>query len=236
MTIEEILALVGAAAVAAGPVGSLLESAGAYAKLPWLVALGQRLEAFGQDWPKLVRGSRATAMLKEMGPPTPKTGAGASPLGLLLLAGALALSPALPACSPASTPEARGAQTVDALRASANAGAAVVGALDTVNAAWMDAVVAAGDPSLAAAAVPAGRKATAAVNAAYAALGKAQAALDGGDGAGARAYLTEALGYADIVLGLLDAGGQGSRVPKGSRDALAFLRGLAARWASGGAS
>jgi hypothetical protein len=78
MTIEEILAIVGAAAVAAGPVGSLLETIGTAAKLAWLVALGQRLEAFGQDWPKLVRGSRATAMLRSSatldGPVTPRDG------------------------------------------------------------------------------------------------------------------------------------------------------------------
>lgn len=76
MTTEEILTLVTAVAIAAGPFGSLLELAGNYAKLPWLVAIGQRLEAASVDLPKLIRGSRATAMLKDMGPPTPKTGGG----------------------------------------------------------------------------------------------------------------------------------------------------------------
>lgn len=145
----------------------------------------------------------------------------------------LALAPALPACSSSATPEARGAQAVDVTRASLNTGAAIVGALDTVNAAWMEAVIATGDPAIGAAAVPAGRKVTAGVNAAYDALRQAQAALDGGDELGARAYLAEALGYADVVLSLLDSGGQGNRVPKASRDALAFLRGVAARWAGG---
>lgn len=100
MTLDQILQLAGLVAVAAGPVGSLLEGIGTALKLSWLVAIGQRLEALGMDLPKMLRGSRATAMLKDMGPPTPKTGAGASPLlPLLLLAGALGLAPALTSCA-----------------------------------------------------------------------------------------------------------------------------------------
>jgi hypothetical protein len=75
MTIQEILALVGTAAVAAGPFGSLLEGIGTAAKLSWLVAIGQRLEALGVDLPKMIRGSRATAMLKhDQAPPTSVSG------------------------------------------------------------------------------------------------------------------------------------------------------------------
>jgi hypothetical protein len=226
--------------VAIGMLGTGIEKVGAARGWPKVERAGQFLEALFSDLPKAIRGSRATKLqaeielLKGSGPKTPRTGSvPPSAAGLLLLAGALALSPALPACSSSATPEARGVQAVDVVRASLNTGAAIVGALDTVNAAWMDAVTATGDPALAAAAVPAGRKATEAVNAGYAALAKAQAALDGGDEAGARAYLVEALGYADIVLSLLDTGGQGNRVPKASRDALGFLRGVAARWAGG---
>jgi len=76
MTLDQILQLAGLVTVAAGPVGSLLEGLGTAAKLTWLVAFGQRLEALGVDLPKMIRGSRATAMLKDLGPPTPKTGAG----------------------------------------------------------------------------------------------------------------------------------------------------------------
>jgi len=74
MTIDQILFYVGAASVCVGPLGSLIELVGTSFKVSALVALGQRLEALGADLPKLIRGSRATAMLKEMGPPTPRTG------------------------------------------------------------------------------------------------------------------------------------------------------------------
>lgn len=74
MTIDQLLFYVGAVAVCVGPLGSLLEFAGTAFKFSPLVALGQRLEALGADLPKLIRGSRATAMLKDMGPPTPRAG------------------------------------------------------------------------------------------------------------------------------------------------------------------
>lgn len=85
-----------------GLVGTGLETLGTKLKIASLVGIGQRVEALFADVPKMIRGSRATAMLKTVRlppppndddlPPTPRTGAGAAPLGMLLLAGALSLS------------------------------------------------------------------------------------------------------------------------------------------------
>ena len=60
MSKEELLGAVGMllCTVAIGLVGSGLEELGNAKKLPWLVSLGKKLEAIGQDTPKLA-GKRA---------------------------------------------------------------------------------------------------------------------------------------------------------------------------------
>jgi len=74
MSLESLLFYAGAVSVCVGPLGSLIELFGTSFKVSALVAFGQRLEALGADLPKLIRGSRATAMLKDMAPDTKKTG------------------------------------------------------------------------------------------------------------------------------------------------------------------
>jgi hypothetical protein len=182
------------------------------------------------------RSSAHVALAKDAAPPTPKTGAGAAPLALLLLAGTIAVSPGLTSCSPSASPEASGAQAMDVTRAAFNVAAVSVKALDEVNAAWINAVANTGDAALANAALEPARKITAAVNAARDELAKARAELEGGSEAKARAYLVDAIGYADAALMVLDMAGQGGRVPKEVKDALAFLRGFVSRSAAGGAS
>ena len=61
MTLEQFLEGAAAIAVAAGLFGTALEKIGEAAKKPWLVAIGQRLEALSIDVPKLLRGSRFTS-------------------------------------------------------------------------------------------------------------------------------------------------------------------------------
>lgn len=65
----QVLAVVGAVAVVSGPIGKALEALGtAWDWLP-LVALGQKLEGFGNDWDKVVHGSRFTALTEAAGLP-----------------------------------------------------------------------------------------------------------------------------------------------------------------------
>ena len=56
----QLLAAVLALLVAIGSLGSALEALGERLQSAPLVAIGQRLEAFGTDVPKLIRGSRLT--------------------------------------------------------------------------------------------------------------------------------------------------------------------------------
>lgn len=54
----EVIAELAAVSVAIGAFGTALEHAGEVLRQPWLVAVGQRLEAVFGDLPKLLRGSR----------------------------------------------------------------------------------------------------------------------------------------------------------------------------------
>jgi hypothetical protein len=71
--IEVVLAFVGALAVVSGPLGSALAALGTSFKVPLLVAIGERLAGFGNDWRKVVGGSRFTALKKELGTPADAT-------------------------------------------------------------------------------------------------------------------------------------------------------------------
>ena len=64
MTLATLLQYAGALALVVGPVGPAIEAAGSAFKIPWLEAVGQRMEAFGADLPKLMRGSRFTSAQK----------------------------------------------------------------------------------------------------------------------------------------------------------------------------
>jgi hypothetical protein len=232
MTLDQILMYAGAVAVCVGPLGSFLELVGETFGWARLVAFGQRLEALGADLPKLIRGSRATKLKAELellkgdGPKTPRTGSvppsGPAAAALLLLAGSLAISGALPACSSAATPEAQGAQAANLTRAAYNAATTSVKLLAVAKTTWTDALVASGDQAAMQTALPATQKVGAAIEAAATALAEARPYL--ADDGEARKRIADALGYADVALSLLDMAGR--PVPVEARDALAFLRGF----------
>ena len=71
--IEAALTFIGALAVVSGPLGAALAALGTSLKIPLLVAIGERLAGFGNDWRKVVGGSRFTALKKELNTPVDAT-------------------------------------------------------------------------------------------------------------------------------------------------------------------
>jgi hypothetical protein len=159
------------------------------------------------------------------GPPTKKPGSFPPVVGMLLLAGSVAFGLVVTACSPAATPEARGAEAAQMTPLAYNAAAVSVQALITVHTAWMDAVAASGDVAAAQAVAPTAKRVTAALESASAALVRARQYLETGESeAKVRQQIREAVGFADLAVELLAAAGR--PLPDKALDALAFLRGL----------
>jgi hypothetical protein len=159
------------------------------------------------------------------GPPTKKPGSFPPVVGMLLIAGSVAFGVVVSACSPAATPEARGAEAAQMAPLAYNAAAVSVQALITVHTAWMDAVAASGDVAAAQAVAPTAKRVTAALESASAALVRARQYLETGESeAKVRQQIREAVGFADLAVELLAAAGR--PLPDKALDALAFLRGL----------
>ncbi len=223
-----------------GLLGTLLESIGERFGYPKLVRFGQGLEGIAADIPKLIRGSRATKLqaeielLKGNGPKTPR---GAYPrppsvppsaAGLLLLAGALALSPSLVGCSPASTPEARGAQAADLVRLGYGGARVTLRELYAIHLGLQKAIT---TPEQAQFAAPKLRIALEGLDRAKAALRKAKPFVASGkDEAEVRKQLRAYLAELDAVLPLL--GSLGGLPSEDAGEALDLLRGFLAGGAS----
>jgi hypothetical protein len=136
-----------------------------------------------------------------------------------------ALLMVVPACSPAATPEARGAQAAASARLVYNAAAVSVQALITVQTAWTDAIGASGDVELAKKVAPISAKSAAALDAASGAVARARQYLEAGEGeAKVRQQLREAVGFADVAVELLASAGR--PLPDKAVEALDFLRGF----------
>jgi hypothetical protein len=155
------------------------------------------------------------------GPPTPKTGAGASPIVALLLAGSLALSGALPACSspPAvKDPAALGAAARNTARLAYSAGVLTVNALEEARIVWMRA-----QATPTAEQVALAERISTGLHAAKDALDRARPWLETGEGeAAAKKSLREGIESAELVANLLL--GTGGAVPKVLTDGLTAAR------------
>jgi hypothetical protein len=135
---------------------------------------------------------------------------------------ALFLLPVLTACSPASTPEARGATAAQVTRLAYSAAAVTLSELTELH---LEAQRAVTTPDQAAVLAPTLREGLKALEAARSALETARPYLEPGkDEAEARRFLRDALGQIDVLLPLLKA--VGVQLPDEVVESLGYLRGF----------